>query len=216
MQTPEPDSREKIIKAAIAVFAEKGKYGARMEAIAAKAEVNKAMVYYYYSTKENLYHEALRSVISTNIARTFGLVAEMMDTTADSIEMLKKFIAVYFDVFSAEKTYTKLMLDAVASEPHEIEQIVSDTKLQLQLNMPLKFLSFLEDGMAKGVFRRVDPKQLLINMISMTMFYFFGKPAIKAMLDLPVEDEQQFLQARQAAIIDLLLFGIVENRSRTS
>ena len=210
------DSREKIIKAAIAVFAEKGKYGAKMEEIAAKAEINKAMVYYYYSTKENLYRETLRSVIFTNLSRIFGMIEQIINTRVDPIETLKKVIAVYFEVFSSEKTYTKIMLDAIASEPQEIENILRSTKLNLKLNIPMKFIDFLEEGMQKHVFRRVDPKQLLLNMISMTIIYFFGKPVLKVMLDLPIEDEQSFLKERQAAIIDLLLFGIVADRNRTS
>ena len=210
------DSREKIIKAAITVFAEKGKYGAKMEEIAAKAEINKAMLYYYYSTKENLYRETLRSVISTNLSRIFGMIEQIINTSVDPIETLKKVIAVYFGVFSSEKTFTKLMLDVIASEPQEIENIMRSAKLNLKLNIPMKVIDFLEEGMQKHVFRKVDPKQLLINIISMTIIYFFGKPVLKAMLDLPIENEQSFLKERQAAIIDLLLFGIVEDRNRTS
>ena len=144
------------------------------------------------------------------------MIEQIINTRVDPIETLKKVIAVYFEVFSSEKTYTKIMLDAIASEPQEIENILRSTKLNLKLNIPMKFIDFLEEGMQKHVFRRVDPKQLLLNMISMTIIYFFGKPVLKVMLDLPVEDEQSFLKERQAAIIDLLLFGIVADRNRTS
>ncbi len=206
----ELDSREKILRAAITVFAEKGKYGAKMEEIAAKAEINKAMVYYYYSTKTNLYQETLRYVISQNLSRIYRRVDQIITENADPIDTLKQVVSVYFDVFSSEKAYAKLVLDTIASEPQEFEQILRQIKFELNLDIPGKFLTFLEEGMVQHVFRRVDPKQLLLNIVSMSMFYFFGKPAIKAFLDLHIEDEQMFLKKRQEAIIDLMLFGIIE------
>jgi AcrR family transcriptional regulator len=210
----ELDSREKILRAAIAVFADKGKYGAKMEEIAVKAGVNKAMVYYYYSTKENLYQEILRYVISQNLSRIYKRVDQIITESAAPIDTLKLIVAVYFDVFSSEKTYTKLVLDAISSEPQEFEQILRRIKFDLNLDIPGKFLSFLEKGMAQHIFRRVEPKQLLLSIVAMSMFYFFGKPALKVFLDLQIEDEQIFLKERQEAIIDLMLFGIIETEWR--
>jgi TetR/AcrR family transcriptional regulator len=206
------DSREKILQAAMMVFAEKGKFGAKMEEIAAKAEINKAMLYYYYNTKENLYREMLQYNVGRKISEVFHRIAPQMRMATDPLETLKFIVAAYFEMFSTDRTYTKIMLDAIASSPEEIESAFAKMKVQLNLNIPDVFIGFLEDAMQRGIFRRVDPKQLILNIIAMTMIYFFGAPAIKAMLDLQIEDEQQFLQARQAAIVDLVLFGLVTHK----
>ncbi len=212
----ELDSRAKIIQAAIAIFAEKGRYGARMEEIATRAEINKAMLYYYFSTRENLYRETLYNVISTYLSRIFRQAATIFETSSDPVTSLKQIVAVYFEVFASDRTYTKLMIDAIASEPQELAQVIQTVKTNLHLEIPTKFIMFLEQGMAQQVFRRMDPKQLLINLISLTMFYFFGKPIISTMLDLQIDDEARFLQERQAAIIDLVLYGIIQNGRTTS
>ena len=129
----ELDSREKILKAAITVFAEKGKYGARMEEIAAKADVNKAMLYYYYSTKENLHQQTLGYVISKNLSQLFGRVDELLLRNTDPVVTLKQIIAAYFEVFSSEKTFVKLMLEALASKPQELANVLSQIKSDLNL-----------------------------------------------------------------------------------
>lgn len=206
-----PDTRGKIINSAIEVFAEKGKYGARMEEIAAKAGVNKAMVYYYYGMKELLYQEVLRNVVSKSLTRIFQTGGQIIEQSSDPVETLKSIVALYFEVFSSERAYTKLMLDAIASEPEEVEDLLVQIKTDLKLDIPGKLLRFLEEGMKQQVFRQVDPKHLLLNIASMTMFYFFGRPAIKAFLDLEIEDETTFLEKRQEAIMDLILFGIIQH-----
>ena len=207
------DTREKIINSAIEIFAEKGKYGARMEEIAAKAGVNKAMVYYFYGMKELLYQEVLRNVVSRNLTRIFRTGGQIIEQSSDPVETLKRIVALYFEVFSSERAYTKLMLDAIVSEPEEVEDLLVQIKTDLKLDIPGKLLRFLEEGMEQQVFRQVDPKHLLLNIASMTMFYFFGRPAIKAFLDLQIEDETTFLKERQEAIMDLILFGIIQQPS---
>ena len=53
------NKKGRILEAAKKEFAEKGLEGARMEAIAGRAGVNKALLHYHYSSKENLYKEVL-------------------------------------------------------------------------------------------------------------------------------------------------------------
>lgn len=209
----ERDSREKILQAAMTVFAEKGMFGAKMEEIAATAEINKAMLYYYFSTKDNLYRETLQSAVSGKITEIFKEVAPLMMTATDPVETLKYIIAAYFKMFSSDKTYTKLVLDGVANHPEEIGRAFGAVKASLNLQIPQVFIHFLEQGMEMQVFRRVDPQHLILNIIAMTLSYFFGAPAVKAMLDLHIADEQQFLQERQAAVIDLVLYGILAEKS---
>lgn len=57
---PTPDSRQRLLEAAILVFAEKGFDGAGIREIATKAKANSALVQYYFGNKEGLYHAALR------------------------------------------------------------------------------------------------------------------------------------------------------------
>ena len=60
---PTPPSRKRILDAARAEFSEKGFDGARVDSIAQRAEVNKALIYYYFKSKDELLQELLRTFL---------------------------------------------------------------------------------------------------------------------------------------------------------
>jgi len=67
------DSRSAILRAAIKLFAEEGEAGARTDTIARAAGVNKALLHYYFGTKEALYGAVLEEVF-TGLAERFRQV----------------------------------------------------------------------------------------------------------------------------------------------
>jgi len=204
------ESRERIIKAAIEVFAEKGKYGMRMDEIAERANINKAMVYYYYSSRENLYREVLESVMRRYFTMLSSAIEQIINDNTDHVDKLRRFVITSLDVLSHDRIVAKLVIDALASEPEELSRVMENLKKDPKLNIPKKMLDFLEDGMEKGIFRKLNPKQLLINIVAMSLFYFIAKPVATVFLDLDIEDEQAFLKERQQSVIELLLDGIVK------
>ena len=69
-------TKEAILKAAVNEIIEHGYHGARMQAIADSAKVNKAMIHYYYKNKETMYKEALSNVMDVLIIN-LGKIAAM-------------------------------------------------------------------------------------------------------------------------------------------
>lgn len=76
-------TRQAILRAATGEFIEKGFHGARMEHIAARAGVNKALVYRYYGDRDNL----MREVLSHEIARREAILEQIPDDLAESLEV---------------------------------------------------------------------------------------------------------------------------------
>jgi AcrR family transcriptional regulator len=76
-------TRQAILRAATAEFIARGFHGARMEHIAARAGVNKALVYRYYGNRDNL----MREVLSRQIARREAILAQIPDKLTDSLEV---------------------------------------------------------------------------------------------------------------------------------
>lgn len=93
---PEASSKERILRAAQAIFAQKGFDGARVDEIARAAGVNKALIYYYFKSKEEILHALLHLAIE-DIGIKLGDPAELMknflDTRSGSDEMVVKFVA---------------------------------------------------------------------------------------------------------------------------
>ncbi|MCE5300908.1 MAG: TetR/AcrR family transcriptional regulator [Spirochaetia bacterium] len=102
-----PDKKEAIFKAAIEEFVEHGFDGARTQSIAKRAGVNKALLHYYFSSKEKMYEQAFETVASFIIER----LSEVVEVEADSVEeRLSRVMDVYIEVFTEYADYIKLIL----------------------------------------------------------------------------------------------------------
>jgi TetR/AcrR family transcriptional regulator len=207
------DIKEKIISAAIEVFAEKGKHGARMEQIAAKAKVNKAMLYYYYSSKDNLFREVLKTITQKIFHHVFSTLSLAIAYDESPIDKVKRIVSAHFEAFSQDSNFAKIILHALANDPHELQSAIRTLKNNVGSTgrAPIEiFLSIFEEGVSRKDFRNINPKQVLISIVGMNLIYFIGKPVAEALLDLRVEDDQAFLRERKESISDLVLHGIVE------
>jgi TetR/AcrR family transcriptional regulator len=203
------DSRDKIIDTAIEVFAEKGKFGARMEEIAALADVNKAMVYYYFSTKENLYREVIQKVQTAN----FNYVADKIDFIiahfSSPKDKLVECIKAHFEAVSKNTNYTKILIGALVNNPEYIHQAMENLLKESHAKLHKSLDTILKEGIDAKLFRNVDSLQTQISIMGINLIFFIGKPIGTAMLDCPCEDEDKFLEKRLDSVIDLVLNGIM-------
>ena len=202
-------SREKIINAAIDVFAERGRHGARMDEIAVRAGINKAMVYYYFRSKENLHLEALVVILRKAYRRMVQAVERKETSGSNPLTQMKELVAAHFDAFAEEPNFARVFFNALAGDPTGVRQALEKVKLEGKTDPPKKMLAALEDGIAKGFFRDIDAVHTLISIIGMNLIFFADQPMSQTMLGLRITDEKSFLEERKKNIIDLLLHGIV-------
>lgn len=207
------DPRERIVASAIEVFAERGKFGARMEEIAARARINKAMLYYYYSSKENLYREVLRTIFTHNFKEIFRAFQRGAKSPGRPEDFLRAVSKAYFRVFSQKPAYTRILIEAVANEPGEVRKIVRFLKEESHIIQPEMVIALFRNRISRGEFRDVDLRQVLVSIIGMNLIYFLARPIAEVLLELDVEDEKAFLKKRQESVVDLLLHGIMRKKS---
>jgi len=192
-------SRERILDAAIPVFARKGRYGARMEDIAALAHINKAMIYYIFHSKDELYLEVLKTVFNKENNRN------------EYIRVLENFISAQITFFSDNQYYTKIMVDAMSSGAEEIPVAIKYFKSNHGDKTPTAGLrKVIERGKAEKFIRNINTDHLMINIIGMVIIHFFSQ-SITDSLDIEVKDERVFLEQRRKSIIDLVLNSIFFN-----
>src|SRR5579871_3989265 len=95
------ESRAAILQAAALEFAEHGIAGARTDAIAREARVNKALLYYYFKDKETLYGAVLDDAFS-------GLktaVLQALDSDLPAREKILAYVGQYFDFIASNQLY---------------------------------------------------------------------------------------------------------------
>lgn len=167
---------EKILRAARAVFAEKGYSGTHVDEIAARAGVNKATLYYRIGDKDTLYTHVIHRVLG-NIA---DVLAEDVGTTTNPAEKLKKYINGIAAAVDKNPELPPIMMREMAGGGAHLPRVVIE-----DIAGVLTILQgILEDGRKKGIFAAVSP--FLIHMMIMGTILFYKKGAV-------IKDQQSWL-----------------------
>src|SRR6201998_1599156 len=120
------ESRPATLQAAAQEFAEHGIAGARTDAIAREANVNKALLYYYFKDKETLYGAVLDNAFSGMKAKVF----EVLDSDLPPREKIMAYVGAYFDFIASNQVYPKLMqremMRAREGQSQHIDKVVKN------------------------------------------------------------------------------------------
>ena len=157
------DTQGDILDSAELIFAKVGFEGARLQEIADKAGVTKAMVHYYYESKEKLYQAVLDRVL-------FELIRLVQDVTTrggNQVEQLDHFIHEFFDYVARHPNFSRLGFAGGGAESRYFDTIVEFFGPVLSRGK-----KFVDKGIAAGVFEPVDPEMLFFAMYNSITGYF--------------------------------------------
>lgn len=158
------DTQAKILDAAEEAFAEVGFEGARLHEIAERAGVTKAMVHYYFDSKDKLYQAVLDRVLFELIK----LVQDVTSSGGNRIEQLDAFIQKFFDYVGQHPHFARLGFAGGAAEKRYFDTIIQ----QFFHPLLLRGIKFINRGIEEGEFRRVNTEQLLFMLYFTATGYF--------------------------------------------
>ncbi len=199
------ETSEKILEAAVRIFAQEGFQGARMHRIAESAGVNQALLHYYFQSKENLYEEALFRVFSTLIRRLAG----QLETASDPEEAFRNTIHTYIDLLQEDPTLPRLFVSEAMKGGDLLKAVFDRIRIEIGITPPGFIVPFVEKGVSSGRLRPVDPMQTAVSIVGMCLFYFVARPVLFHVWGMP-EDEAAFIERRKDAIVDLVLHGVLK------
>lgn len=154
------DKKQQIIESAVQLFAEKGFEGTSIREIATKADVNLAMINYYFGSKEKLFE----AMVEQKAAYTKNLLEEIMkDTTITEIGKIDKVIDSYVErLFSNRKFHRVIHQELMLSQRDTLQQTIIDI---LSPNS-LIIKGIIESGVKKGTFnKKVDAPLVLASIV---------------------------------------------------
>lgn len=191
-------SRKSLLDAAEAEFSEKGIHGARVDAIAEKAGLNKRMIYEYYGSKEGLY----KAVLTEVYGRLSLLESRLLESRADVVDRFRDLLRLYFLFLHENPAYVNLILWENLNEARYLRE----TDLaSLKSSVYARIRSLFEEGRFDGSFRRdLDADQMLLSLLTYTFSYFSNRHTLSALLGRDLEDEAN-LRARIESVTDMFL-----------
>jgi TetR/AcrR family transcriptional regulator len=186
------DTRAAILRAAIAEFTEQGEAGARTDAIARAAGVNKALLHYYYGTKDGLYGAVLDAVFTGLVDR---FLAVLNGPGSHGERLLRHFLA-HFDHLADSNPFTRLvgheLMRARAGEASHLPKIVSICFGPLHAAL----CATLAEGMATGELRRQEPGPAIQSLTGANVFYFISAPFFREIAGKDPRDPDRLAQQR--------------------
>jgi TetR/AcrR family transcriptional regulator len=195
------NTEQLILEAAKVVFIKKGLDGARMQEIADEAGINKALLHYYFRSKDKLFNAVFVDAFSTFVPQ----VAEVFSSEAPFLVKIQLFIDKYMSMLIENPHLPPFIIQEINRNP---ENIVFENIKKIKIYVPL-LEQQVEEEIKQGRLRPIAPKQLLVNIMSMCLFPFVAKPLMKKMLFNDDENAiQLFFLTRKTELTEFIINSI--------
>lgn len=198
-------SRVDILNAAEQEFADKGIFGARIDEIAARAEINKRMIYEYYGSKEELYKAVLAAVYQ----RLGSMEVGLLSADIPCVEAIRRIITLYFSFLKDNPTYVNLILWENLNKGKYIESMdlsnIKDPSFELLRKVVKK-------GKEEGIFRKdIDSEQVILSLLTYTFSYFSNRFTLSKLLGRQLANEDN-IQKRVENVTEMFLQYMCERK----
>jgi TetR/AcrR family transcriptional regulator len=199
--TKDSTTEEKILEASKNVFLLKGFEGARMQEIADEAGINKSLLHYYFRTKEKLFEMVFENAVSKMIPNLFGI----LNSDISLFEKIEKFFEVHIGFLQSNQFLPTFIMHEINQNPKKVIRIFAEQTKDL----PMKFGFQIMEEIEKGNIVKLDPFQLIINMVSLSVFPFAAKPLVEHILTTSSgSDYDEFLEARKKTLPEFVINSI--------
>lgn len=162
-------TRDGIVRAAARSFADHGYRGTRLHAIAAEVGIQKASLFHYFASKEDLY----RAVLVESRGQIEAAITQFVAAEGGWLARVRGMLHAYIDLVAAQPEQTKILLRQSLGDAPDgyVADHGSDRLLAL-------VASFLDDGQRAGAFAPVDAPTLLLGVVGMVAFLFTSAPIV--------------------------------------
>jgi len=201
-------TRKTILRAAIREFSAHGLSGARTDAIAQTAKVNKALLYYYFKNKRGLYSAALEEVSGTVIES--ALTA--LDPKYGAGERLLRTALNHFDRVFAQREFQSLMQQEMVR--FRLGESETMPLLMKKVFKPLleKLQETILEGIKTGELCEMDWLQVVYSMLGANVLFFLSAPMIRLALPFHPFDAVA-IDARRTAVLQFLSNALFVDRA---
>lgn len=192
-------SKNRILLEAERLFAEKGFDGVSVRDIAERAQVNAAMINYYFRNKDDLY----LSIVENYLAEFSEELEKVLGPETDPLWRLEKFIDCYTDFMFAKVISAQLVLRAGLQNDAHIAHFTEKYFSQIIF----KLEEIILDGIKSAQFAQLDSKLTAVSIMGMIV-YFFGAAPILSRLPGMESYQEDYRQQLAQHIKDLCINGL--------
>ena len=193
----ESKTKQTIKTAAKNLFFKKGNIHATTQDIADEAGVNRALIHYYFSSREQLFEVILNDAYQTITKRLHKAISSDLSFE----EKIENFVSCYID----EAIEFPFMESFIASEFNRFSEVHFSLISNATINSVMEgFFTELLLEMKKGTIPSMSPEQFLINITSMCSFPLITRPLIQRTFNMDDEAYLEFIKNRKVEILKMI------------
>ena len=196
----EATTEQQILDAAKDVFQSKGMEGARMQEIADVAGINKAMLHYYYRSKQLLFEAVFKNA--------FSLLAPQLNIILNDDSSIEDKIRSFTFNYTSFMMKHPYLPNFIIQELNRNEDFVLKLKENTGFPNLEKFKAKVDAEINQGLINPIDAEQLFVNIIALNIFPFLGKPLVKAFTDKDEKSYKEFVERRKTEVADFIINSI--------
>jgi TetR/AcrR family transcriptional regulator len=201
-------TRKNILRAAIREFSAHGLAGARTDAIAESAKVNKALLYYYFKSKGGLYDAAFEEIANVVVGRTLAA----LDPAHSAGERLLRAALNHFDRILTQHEFQSLLQQEMVRLRRGESGAVPLLVKKVFKPLLAKLQETVEEGIRTGELCDLDWLQVVYSMLGANVFYFLSAPMMQ--LALPFDPfDRAILEKRRSAAVRFLGSALFVDRA---
>lgn len=197
------NTEEQILSAAKSIFQSKGMDGARMQEIADKAGINKAMLHYYYRSKQLLFEAVFKNAFSLLAPQLNAILND--DSSIE--EKVRNFTSNYITFISKHPYLPNFIIQELNRNPEFILNM-KDTNGFPNIE---KFKKQIAIEIENGLIKPITAEQLFINIMALNIFPFVAKPLIMAFTNTDAIAYKKIIDSRKTEVADFIINSIKNN-----
>ncbi len=192
------DTEKEILEAAKKIFIEKGYAGARMQAIADEANINKAMLHYYYRSKEVLFDRILDGAME--IMANHFIPALSIDGSV--MEKVERLVSGYTDAITENPHIPMFVLNELSQNRSKFQNELKN-KLNANEVFP-KFLTQIHEEQRQGILKEIPAYHMILTIMSLIVFPFIAKPVFQNILEVSDPLYMNMMQERKVIVMNVI------------
>lgn len=201
MKKKDKNTEEKILQVARKAFLQKGLSGARMQDIADGAGFNKALVHYYFESKEKLF----MLVFNQEFEKFFSSLAMLISSELPLFEKIEQIVSLDIERLSQFPDMPLFVMNEVSRNPEIMGQRL---KHMQAANVLGDFQTQINTAVKSGLIKNISAQQLLINIQALSIFPFIAKPMIRKVMHMTEKQYQEMIAVRKNDVAKFIIAAI--------
>jgi AcrR family transcriptional regulator len=171
-----------------------------MQDIADEAGINKAMLHYYFRSKDKLFEQIFMEVAGHFVPKIIAIITSEKTV----FEKIETFCSEYISQVMQTPYVPIFILNEINKQPEAfLKKVLGDKRPPVEV-----FLKQLEKETKQGIIKKVDPFELFLNVIALCAFPFAARPVVQLITGKDMKQFMAMMELRKKEIPKLIIDSI--------